>query len=68
MPVLNYAGQTIREEAIYNKELMGQDRGGMSVPGANEEERWWWRVQSMGSTAGPARCSLLLVTLRLHFM
>lgn len=30
MAVLNYAGQTIREETMYNKELMGQDRGGVS--------------------------------------
>lgn len=30
MAVLNYAEQTIREEAFYNKELMGQDRGRLS--------------------------------------
>lgn len=36
MAVLNYAGRTIREETMYNKELMGRDRG--SVPGASEEE------------------------------
>lgn len=30
MAVLNYARQTIREETMYNKELMGQDRGGVS--------------------------------------
>lgn len=30
MAVLNYAEQTIREEAIYNKELMGRDRGRLS--------------------------------------
>lgn len=38
--MLNYAGQTIREEAIHNKELMGRDRGPMNIPGANEEEGW----------------------------
>lgn len=27
MAVLNYAGQTIRGQAVYNKELMGRDRG-----------------------------------------
>lgn len=30
MAVLNYAGRTIREETMYNKELMGRDRGGVS--------------------------------------
>lgn len=30
MAVLNYARQTIREEMMYNKELMGQHRGGVS--------------------------------------
>lgn len=30
MAVLNYARQTVRGETRYNRELMGQDRGGVS--------------------------------------
>lgn len=56
MAVLNYAGQTIRGQAIYNKELMGRDRG-PSIPGAYEKEGLQWLVLPTGSTAGPARCS-----------
>lgn len=56
MAVLNYAGQTIRGQAIYNKELMGRDRG-PSAPGADKEEGLQRLVLPTGSTAGPVRCS-----------
>lgn len=55
MAVLNYAGQTIREETMYNKELMGRDREGVSQETGRRNEDvlggWLtWMLWRMGVT------------------